>query len=200
MLILEELCRTWALAPALRTRIVAWRWFETASRTALQQAADLHSMAITIDEDTLCRTFFNWVHAVEMHEWLEPRDPLDFRHAMGGLLLQNLFTAQKTTREGPRLVCWQTTDSNSDDAQAVPGALITSFVLTLLQALRLQLGAPAFVLDPELAQYWHSYLENAAQDPATAICFLDKMTGLAPVWEAPGLIDARPALQTVTIC
>ena len=156
MLILEGLRDSWVQAPDLRNRAVAWRWFEPASRTALQQAAERHAMAITIDQEGLCRVFFDWVQAVDMHDWLEPRNPLDFRHAM-----------------------------------------ITSFGLTLVQALRLQIGAPPFELDPDLPQYWPSYLENAAQDPTSAIGFLDKMTGLAPVWHAPGLIDVRPALQAV---
>jgi len=33
--------------------------------------------------------------------------------------------------------------------------------------------APACTLDPGLSQYWSSYLENAALEPASAICFLD---------------------------
>ena len=36
-----------------------------------------------------------------------------------------------------------------------------------------------------------------AQDPAMAICYLDQMTGLEPVWSAPTLISARPAMRAV---
>jgi hypothetical protein len=195
MLILEGLRDTWALAPDLRTRVVAWRWFATASQAALQQAADRQVMAITLDDDRLCRVFFDWVRAVDTHAWLETRDPLDFRHAMAGLLLQQMFAAQRTPHHDADLLRWQKTGDSSDYPGALPGTLFTSFVLTLLQAMRLQMGAPAFELDADLRQYWHSYLENAAQDPSTAICFLDKMTGLTPVWQAPESIDARPAMQ-----
>ena len=138
-----------------------------------------------------------WVQAVDMHDWLEPRNPLDFRHAMAGLLLQHLFTAQGASEHRRPLLHWHPIVDNRDYTGATPGTLITSFGLTLLQALRLQIGAPPFELDPDLPQYWPSYLENAAQDPTSAIGFLDKVTGLAPVWHAPGLIDARPALQAV---
>ena len=197
MLILEGLRDSWVQAPDLRNRAVAWRWFEPASRTALQQAAERHAMAITIDQEGLCRVFFDWVQAVDMHDWLEPRNPLGFRHAMAGLLLQHLFTAQGASEHRRPLLHWHPIVDNRDYTGATPGTLITSFGLTLLQALRLQIGAPPFELDPDLPQYWPSYLENAAQDPTSAIGFLDKMTGLAPVWHAPGLIDARPALQAV---
>lgn len=200
MLILDGLRDSWAQAPGLRNRAVAWRWFEPASRSALQQAADRHAMAITIDRENLSRAFFDWVHAVDLHDWLEPRNPLDFRHAMAGLLLQHLFTAQGASDHRRPLLQCQAIDDGAHASAAVPGTLITSFGLTLLQAMRLQIGAEPFELDPELPQYWPSYLENAAQDPTTAIGFLDKMTGLAPVWHAPGLIDARPALQAVANC
>jgi hypothetical protein len=200
MLILEGLRDAWSREPGLRANVVAWRWFENASKSALQQAAALRAMAITLDDLGLCRAFFEWARSVETHERLERRNPLDFRHAMAGLLLQQLFAVQHGAAQGAAgLMRCDGIDSGTGSPQAAAGTLLTSFVLTLLQALRLHMGAPAFVLDPETPTFWNSYLENAAQDPATAICFLDQMTGLEPVWPSPHLISARPGMQATVI-
>ncbi len=226
MLILHELADQWAREPQLRQRCVAWRWFAVAAHDALHQAARRHDMAMRIDTQRLCRAFFDWVRMVELHEHLEARNGLDFRHAMAGLLLQQLFTVQGSG-SAPTLIELQpdgggtgtaavtaasaattTTTATATGSRSSSGAsagggsgstasgtLFTSLALTLLQALRQQTGAAALVIAPGSAASWSSYLENATQDPATATCYLDQMCGLAPQWQAPGQIDARPGMQ-----
>lgn len=227
-LIIDELAQRWAREPRLRQCIVAWRWFAGAAHEGLQQAAQRLGVAAQIDVDGLCRAFFDWVRLVELHAHLEPRDPLDFRHAMAALLAQQLFATQghghiaglltieadampaataaaaqtmtaTVTAAMPAATAAAAADAPAGAVGATSsvraGTLITSLALTLLQALRLQLGAPALRPDPGTAASWASYLENAAQDPSTAIGYLDQMCGLEPQWTAPAQIDARPALQ-----
>lgn len=233
-LIIDELAQRWAREPRLRQSIVAWRWFAGAAHEGLQQAAQRLGVAAQIDIDGLCRAFFDWVRLIELHAHLEPRDPLDFRHAMAALLAQQLFATQghghiaglltieadgmpaATAAAAQTMTATVTAAMPAATAAAAAaaataaeapagavgaatsvsaGTLITSLALTLLQALRLQLGAPALRPDPGTAASWASYLENAAQDPATAIGYLDQMCGLEPQWTAPAQIDARPALQ-----
>ncbi|MEO8544050.1 MAG: hypothetical protein ABI434_10740 [Burkholderiaceae bacterium] len=197
-LIIDTLADTWAALHDLRTRVVSWQWFEAQSQLALEQAAARHALSVRVDTNVLCRAFFDWVHAVDMNEGFESRNPLDFRHAMAGLLLQQLFAAHYAIRARPLLQSTQT-DGQAEAAQDGPALLLTSVVLTLLQALRQHAGAEALALDPGLPDYWNSYVENAAQDPATAICFLDRLTGLEPIWQAPTAVGARPAMQQAAV-
>ncbi len=115
---------------------------------------------------------------------------------MAGLLLQQLLAAQLHVSGADRLVSLP--DAGTVDQSDNAAMLITRVVLGLLQALRLQAGAPVVSIDASLPQYWNSYLENVAQDPAMAICYLDQMTGLEPVWSTPSLIGARPAMRAAS--
>ena len=193
MLMQGDLPHDWPHDPDLRERIVHWSWFEPAFRNALEQACTHHSVRTHLHDDSLCQAFFAWVHELERHHKLETHDALDFRHVMAGLLLQQLLAAQLHVTGADRLLALH--NSGNTDPTDSAATLITQFVLGLLQALRQQAGAPALSIDATLAQYWNSYLENVAQDPAMAICYLDRMTGLEPVWDTPTLIGARPAMR-----
>lgn len=196
MLMQGDLSQDWPQDPDLRERVAHWSWFEPAFRGALQRAAARQGVPMHLNDDALCRAFFAWTHELELHDDLETRDPVDFRHVMAGLLLQQLLAAQLHVAGANRLLALQ--DSRNTDQSDGAATLITHLVLRLLQALRLQVGAPALLIDPLLPQYWNSYLENVAQDPATAICYLDRMTGLEPVWDTPTLIGARPAMRAAS--
>lgn len=196
MLVLETLQKSWSLQSDLRHEIVRWRWFEPAFQAAMLQAAVRRSVAADVRGEVLCRAFFDWVHDIESQQHLEVVDPLDFRHAIAGLLLQHLFAAQFPALTQPVMLMLQDDGGGDGASGATAGSLITSFVVTLLQALRLQAGAQTFKPDARLPQYWDSYLENAAQEPATAVCFLDRISGLEPVWQTPTLLDGRPAMRS----
>lgn len=193
MLMPGDLSQDWPHDPDLRERVVHWSWFEPAFRAALERAAAHHGVRTHLNEDILCQAFFAWVHELEMHHDLETSDPVDFRHVMAGLLLQQLLAAQLHVTGASRLLALHD-NGNTDQADGA-ATLITRLVLGLLQALRQQAGAAALSIDATLAHYWNSYLENVAQDPAMAICYLDRMTGLEPVWDTPTLIGARPAMR-----
>ncbi len=196
MLVLDDVSRDWPQTPDLRQCVVSWRWFEPAFRGALERAATHHGPAMHLNDDAVFQAFFAWADALEIHQGLEMRDPLDFRHVMAGLLLQQLLAAQLHGADADRLLSPQHRGGDTDHPD-LPAATITRLVLGLLQALRLLAGAPSLSIDAALAQYWNSYLENVAQDPAMAICYLDRMTGLEPVWNTPTLIGARPAMRAV---
>ena len=191
MQVLETLQESWALLPDLRREMVHWRWFNPAFQAAMSQAAAQHNVAVDVHGEVLCHAFFHWVHAVESQQHLEAVDALDFRHAIAGLLLQHLFAAQYPSPRQAVLL----TVLDDGKHRATVGSLITSLVVTLLQALRLQAGAQTFTPDATLPQYWDSFLENASQEPATAICFLDRIAGLEPVWQMPTLLRERPAMR-----
>lgn len=190
----DELIEDWARQAELRSSIVRWRWFDTAFRDALAQACARQDVLAHVHDALLCRAFFDWAQDVESHQLLETVDPVDFRHAMAGLLLQHLLAAQLHGPGPDRLLALHD-HADSAEHRNLPATLITGIVLSLLQALRLHAGAPKATLDAELELYWASFLENAAQQPAMAICYLDRMTGLEPMWSTPTLIGQRPALR-----
>lgn len=192
---LATLQDSWARQAALRHDMVRWHWFEPAAQAALAHAAARHDVAVDVDGEVLCHAFFNWAHEVESHQHLEMVDPLDFRHAIAGLLLRHLFAAQFPVPRQAVLLALRGDGAHGGAHSAIAGSLITSLVLTLLQALRLQAGAAAFTPDERLPQYRDSYLENACQQPTTAICYLDQIAGLEPVWQTPTLISERPAMR-----
>lgn len=194
MLAPAELPLDWPQEPDLRLRVVRWRWFASAMQGVLERAAGRDGRMVRLNDDALCQAFFNWVQTLESQQHLEARDSVDFRHAMAGLLLQQLLAAQPSVAGADPLLSLTDAAGNTDQPDRAT-TLITRVVLGLLQALRLQAGAAAAPLDAALPQYWNSYLENVAQDPALAICYLDQMTGLEPMWNTPTLISERPALR-----
>jgi len=190
----DALIEDWARQTELRSDILRWRWFEPAFREALAQACAQQGAQAHLHDALLCRAFFDWAHDVETHQHLETVDPLDFRHAMAGLLLQHVLAAQLHGPGPDRLLAVHGA-ANATDHRDLAATSITVIVLSLLQALRLHAGVPKAAVDAELQLYWSSFLENAAQQPATAICYLDRMMGLEPVWSTPTLIGERPAMR-----
>jgi hypothetical protein len=181
--ILEPLAAQWAGEPALHSRAQSWSWFRQAFSEALQGHAVAPSTSWAVDEDSLAKAFFAWAELVELYAPYEALDAADFRHFILGLLLQKLLEAQPPVlRDVPAA------------AAAVP---LTSFVLTLLQALHRNAGTAALTLDAAALSgpRWDSFLENIAEDSSTATCFLDQMTGLPPAWQSRSLIEHRPAMQ-----
>ncbi|RYX93546.1 MAG: hypothetical protein EOO28_18280 [Comamonadaceae bacterium] len=179
---LNALVHQWTARSGLRQRALSWSWFETAFRAVIE-AQPAQPMACSVDSQALSRAFFAWAEAVDSHVVYETLDELDFRHFISGLLLQKLLAAQP-----PVAAC---------ASAHARGRVITRFVLTLLQSLRLDMGAQPFVPDPASASeaWMSSYLENTHEDSSIAICFLDQMTGLEPVWRGPTLIESRPAVK-----
>jgi hypothetical protein len=181
--ILDPLAADWAGEPTLHSRAQSWSWFKQAFNQALQSHAAAPSSSWVVDEESLAKAFFAWAELVELYTPYEALDGADFRHFILGLLLQKLLEAQPPVlRDVPAT------------AAAVP---LTSFVLTLLQALHQNAGTAALTLDAAALDgpRWASYVENVAEDASTAPCFLDQMTGLQPAWQSRSLIEHRPAMQ-----
>ena len=181
--ILDPFAADWASEPTLHSRVQSWSWFRQAFGQALQSHAVVSSSSWAVDEESLARAFFSWAELVELYSPYEALDAADFRHFILGLLLQKLLEARPPVLQGVPAA-----------AAAVP---ITSFVLTLLQALHKNAGSPPLTLDAAALSgpRWHSFLENVAEDASNAICFLDQMTGLQPAWQSRSLIEHRPAMQ-----
>ncbi|SFU59941.1 hypothetical protein SAMN05216350_10344 [Polaromonas sp. YR568] len=181
--ILEPFAADWAGEPTLHSRAQSWSWFRQAFGQALLSHAVAPSSSWAVDEESLAKAFFSWAELVELYTPYEALDGADFRHFILGLLLQKLLEAKPPVlRDIPAA------------AAAVP---VTSFVLTLLQALHKNAGSTALTLDAAAlaGPRWASYVENVTEDASNATCFLDQMTGLQPAWQSRSLIEHRPAMQ-----
>lgn len=183
LLLPDDLVLRWTSLPDLRERSLRWSWFEPALNAAMAAQGDGVAAAGAVNADALAKAFFAWAASVESVWSREPLDPVDFRHFIAGRLLQHLLCSAEPVLDGA-------------DAQA-RGEALTGFVLGLLQAWRLNMGAGAFIVSSAYTgdQWMAGLLENVREDPATAICYLDRMTGLEPVWQSAALIEARPAMR-----
>ncbi|RZJ20231.1 MAG: hypothetical protein EOO54_13680 [Haliea sp.] len=180
---LDALVMRWTARSGLRGRAVSWSWFESAFGHAMDAQAEDAATACQTDLLALSTAFFAWAEAVDAHASYEALDEVDFRHFICGLLLQQLLAAQ------PPVL--------ATGSRAQRGVALTRFVLSLLQALRLDAGARPVDVDPAFSSdaWVASFLENAQEDATSAIAFLDQMTGLEPAWRVPSLIESRPAMQ-----
>ncbi|MES2979989.1 MAG: hypothetical protein V4731_16320 [Pseudomonadota bacterium] len=195
MLIIHALAASWAQLPELKEKSLRWGWFREAFRQALDAPQTSSEVPRRVNDEALAGAFFAWVKAVEAYGAYESLDKLDFRHFMAALMLQKLVAADPPVTEAAVGGGTVALVRGSSQAQS-PGALVP-FVMTLLQAWRLELGAPALVIAPELMQGrpWASFLENVREDSSTAIGFVDQLSGLEPVWQYPTLIESRPAVK-----
>lgn len=195
MLIIHALAASWASLPDLKERSLSWSWFRLAFHQALDARLAVSDLLRRANDETLASAFFNWVKTVEAYACYEPVEPLDFRHFMAGLLLQRLVAAQPHVTA----VAGYASSLSLPGPRAVPidTSALVAFTMTLLQAWRLRLGAPALVIEPALMQGkpWASLLENLNEDSSTAIGFADQLCGLDPAWQCPTLIKSRPAFR-----
>jgi hypothetical protein len=172
-MIVHDLAQSWAGNPQLREDAARWTWF----REALAQVAQRHTGGAPVIEapEQLAAPFLAWCASVDAHADYEALDPVDFRHFAAGLLLRNLLAARA----------------------AEPG-LAALFVLTLLQALRLQAGVPALKADEMGARgeaFRRGLRETVATDPDSVVACLDQLCGLEPQWGDAGLAASRPAMR-----
>ena len=191
--VIEPLVAQWVADATLKSKAQSWNWF----RQAFGQVLHNHAAPLPgwhVDEDILAAVFFLWAEAAELYAPYEAVDAADFRQFVLGQLLQKLFEARPPVLRNTPI---QMTPVQGTPIQvaAVP---LTSFVLTLLQALHVAAGHARFTLNEATVTgpRWASFLENVAEDASTATCFLDQMTGLEPIWQSRSLIEHRPAMQT----
>lgn len=175
----------WGTTPGFTGQLCRWTWFREAFLQLVQQAGQAEQAGANTDFNTqeLADAFWPWMSALDAYRTYEPLDPEDFAHYAAGMLLAFLINARKT-RE-PYV-------SHRARVRA-----LTRAVLTVLAAWRLAIGArPLDVNDvDEQSARWLSFVENVAEDPYTAVAFLDFFTHREPVWQFPTLLIDRPPFQ-----
>ncbi len=181
----------WAAQADFPNQLRRWTWAREAWPALLHRlaAAGDAPSAVTIDGTALSRAFWPWAATFDDNVQLEPVEPLDYAHYACGMLLVQLLRQRPVRRSTP-----------SPAPQADRGEDIrvqTDFVLTLLQAWRLALGAGPLDADLpiRLQAHWVSYRQGVFEDGNVAVAFLDLFTGREPVWRYPLMLVERPVFR-----
>lgn len=188
----------WLAQHACCGPVYRWSWFMPVLQEFTDQALQALGQRGTLDPIGAGAAFFNWARMTEQCSAYAHEQPVDHAHYVCGRLLRCLLHARAFQMEAGL--------SPSADAAPLPmaqewpeGHVVLSFVLTLLQTWRLELGAgPLDWQDARFAQHWRSFRENVAEDADRAGPFLDFFVGLEPIWEYPTVPAKRPALRAPT--
>lgn len=174
----------------VRRAVRRLRWFK---KTFKAQAASLGAASgirFEVDDGVLTRAFVSWLRAFEANRRDPLRDRKDFVYFSAGLMLARLIEMEPVRASVPA--------DDADPRNPVyfwpEGYLYTAYCLSVCLAVVQQDFDERIDLAPVLGEIriWQSFRENTAEDPATAIAFLDRFVGLEPNWLFPGLFHARP--------
>ena len=178
--------RDWIADPDFLSRSRRWSWCRTALPAVLVRSVQLAGAPPIerVNLQSLANCFWPWVAALERDKSYEAVNPVDFAHFAAGLLLSQLLAVH------PSPVA---SSHRGNEVFA-----LTRTVVTLLAAWRVALSPATFQLhvEDQQSRQWTSYLENVAEDPSTAVPFLDSFTGLEPAWQYPLMIGERPAMRS----
>ena len=181
----------WAAQADFPKQLRRWTWAREAWPALLRQLSAPAGVAVTVTVDlaALSRAFWPWAATFDDNVQLEPVEPLDYAHYACGMLLVQLLRERPLQRGGA------SADAQADRAEDI--RVLTGFVLTLLQAWRLALGAGPLDADlpARLQAHSVSYRQGVFEDVNVAVAFLDLFTGREPVWRYPLVLVERPAYQ-----
>lgn len=185
---------SWSQLPDFPLRSASWSWFRGAATRSLEQTAQRHGLLLQVNMADLGAAFFRWCSILEDTRTYERKNPVDYAHFAGGVLLECLLGAAPV----------QANRSMSVDAMQLPlrtllnwpaGFSATSLALTHLDAQLRFLGRRPCRLDLGLMdKHWNSLRENAVDDPDSVGPFFDLFCGLEPNWNPPFTIDRRPGM------
>ena len=170
--------RTLSLAAARK-----WTWFREHFGAALASSFVATSGG-GVDRGALAAAFWQWAQMLDADARFESVDPCDFTHFAAGQLLRCLLIHRPLHSPDRQ---------RSEEVRAM-----TQIVLSVLREWRCALDEQ-YKQDPQLpdgsTSLWAGYLADTANDPASAVAYLDKFCGLEPDWHCPQLVLNRPAMR-----
>lgn len=175
----------WGATPGFTRQLCRWTWFREAFLELVQQVvpAEQAEAGATPTAQELADAFWPWMSVLDDYRTYEPSDPEDFAHYAAGMLLAFLIRARKIKE--PYV------------AHRARVCTLTRAALTVLAAWRLAIGARPLEVNgiDEKSAHWLSFVENVAENPYTAVAFLDFFTHREPVWQFPTLLIDRLPFQ-----
>ena len=185
--------------PDVRHRVRQLRWFKASFRHDARLVSERYGLAFTIDDARLTEAFLNWTEVFSANKDYARLDRRDFVTFAAGLLLRELISARPVHVEAG-VVAGEAVAPHDETwaiAHAWPeGFLYTNYCLCILAAVLEQEGTALtlMALADDLRTWW-SYRENASEDPARAVGFLDLFTGNEPNWFMPDQVSSRGAMK-----
>ena len=173
----------------LRIAVRRMRWFRTAFDAYVAAIGARIGCTYQIDEAKLTRIFVRWLRAVERQKPSDAKDRHDYFEFAAGLMLREL------TAEMPLTVISAPTRTPADSAAAFwpEGYACTMFCLTVHAAAMQQEFEDKPQVSPAMddLRHWWSFKENARQDAAFSVGFLQILLGHQPNWMMPDVFRAR---------
>ncbi len=165
------------------------RWFRAALARFLDRLGGEIGCDFEVDEPRLAAAFVSWLRAVAAQKPHDPGARRAYFEFAAGLMLRELV------RDMP-IRATRAPDRAAPDSAArfwPEGYAATTFCMAVTAAALRQEFDADFAVAPEMddVRQWWSFRENAAEDPAMAVAFLDMFTGHEPDWMTPGLFPAR---------
>jgi len=198
-----------AAVPALRHRVRSLRCFRSSFNRGAGLVAGHLGMAVEVDQVRLTSAFLNWADKFAEQKAFAGQDRQDFSIFSCGLLLAKLIQEAPIGMAGQphglqsQTVMPQTlTQEALDVARFWPeGFVLTSYCASVLDVILRQDFGTGIAFAPAATdmRIWHSFRENAREDPSLAIGFFDLFLGREPAWEQPEAAFARPAIKRVAI-
>ncbi len=164
-------------------------------------------LAAEVDHAALAEAFTRWRQAFDQTKHLADINRQDFTVFAAGMMLKELLAARPITAIVPDELGLPALPAAIDHRlkRWPEGYAYTSFCLSVASAVLREMGGtePAESGVADDPQFWDSFRENAAENPANAIAFFDMVLGLPPNWTAPDVpwmrrtfLDRRKALHT----
>lgn len=175
----------------LRHRMRDLRFFETTFRRNATLTLSRTGLRAKTDQGRLRSCFLAWLEAFYATHPFAAIDRFDFIcFSAGGMLAQLL-------RYDPLTVIGVGTSTDEPRDLWPAGSAYVSYCLGITLTVIEQEGQRLPPLsdhtdDPRL---WHSFKENARDNPDFAIPFIDLLMGQTPNWTEPTLPDQRPAMK-----
>lgn len=174
----------WRAQRATDGAVYRWSWFMPALQDFVSETLSRTGLNGELEIAVAGPAFFEWVRMVEQCEAYAKQQAIDHAHYVCGRLLRCLLHMHPLRIQGDAACLSE--QGSSMQKEWPQGYVLMSFVCTLLETYRQQLGAGPLVWDEErFERHWHSFRENVAEDADSAGPFLDFFLGLEPVWEYP---------------
>ncbi len=157
------------------------------------------NVAARVDHAALATAFANWRQKFDETKYLADINRHDFVIFAAGLMLKELIAAKPLKAAQRELRGNEVAEVLPDHelARWPEGYAYTSFCLAVAGAILGEMGEvkPDTDHTADDPNFWDSFKENVAEDPATAVAFFDIVCGNEPNWDAPDVPWLRPALQ-----
>ncbi|MEM8824074.1 MAG: hypothetical protein AAGF30_10730 [Pseudomonadota bacterium] len=158
------------------------RGFTASFEAQMESTAAQTGTQFELDEDRLAAAFLDWREEFERQKPDAPEDRIAYVSFAAGLMLRALVLHDPVQAKPS-----DEADPASPATFWPEGHLYTAYCLNIRNIVLQEKidHAPGNVPEMDDLRVWESFRENAHENPARAIAFLDLFSGGEPDWSAP---------------